>query len=186
MIYFIYIYIYIINTHFFHGNMWTHNLPAPNFIGFIAQLVEHHTGNCEVMGSNPVEVLNFFQASLRNCINCVHCEDHLFIFKNLGLGNLARHSFSLFDGNKSRPHTSKTSEQWLVWFKKPFWPQKYNSRGRKWGWVKMTSLSYAVMRMICLCHIELGWKSPVESFTFMKLQSVAGWEYACSVQKAAA
>ena len=32
-------------------------------------------------GSNPVEVLNFFQASLRNCINCVHCEDHFFIFK---------------------------------------------------------------------------------------------------------
>ena len=25
----------------------------------------------------PVEVLDFFQASLRNCINCVHnCEDH--------------------------------------------------------------------------------------------------------------
>ena len=26
------------------------------------------------------EVLNFFQASLRNCINCVHCDDHFFIF----------------------------------------------------------------------------------------------------------
>ena len=25
----------------------------------------------EVTGSNPVEVLNFFQASLRNCLNCV-------------------------------------------------------------------------------------------------------------------
>ena len=35
----------------------------------------------EVTGSNPVEVLNFFQASLRNCINCVHCDDHFFIFK---------------------------------------------------------------------------------------------------------
>ena len=33
----------------------------------------------EVTGSNPVEVLNFFQASLRNCINCVHCDDHFFI-----------------------------------------------------------------------------------------------------------
>ena len=31
----------------------------------------------EVTGSSPVEVLNFFQASLRNCKNCVHnCEDH--------------------------------------------------------------------------------------------------------------
>ena len=34
----------------------------------------------EVTGSSPVEVLNFFQASLRNCINCVHCDDHFFIF----------------------------------------------------------------------------------------------------------
>ena len=49
-------------------------------MGFIAQLVEHRTGNREVTGSNPVEVLNFFQASLRNCINCVHCDDHFFIF----------------------------------------------------------------------------------------------------------
>ena len=38
------------------------------------------TGNREVTGSNPVGVLNFFQASLRNCINCVHCDDHFFIF----------------------------------------------------------------------------------------------------------
>ena len=26
------------------------------------------------------QVLNFFQASLRNCINCIHCDDHFFIF----------------------------------------------------------------------------------------------------------
>ena len=51
---------YIINTHFFHGNIWTHNWPAPNVSGFIAQLVEHRTGNREVTGSNPVEVLHFF------------------------------------------------------------------------------------------------------------------------------
>ena len=44
-----------------HGNIWTHNWPAPNVSGFIAQLVEHRTGNREVTGSNPVEVLNFFQ-----------------------------------------------------------------------------------------------------------------------------
>ena len=31
----------------------------------------------EVTGSSPVEVLNFFQASFRNCKNCDHdCEDH--------------------------------------------------------------------------------------------------------------
>ena len=34
----------------------------------------------EVTCSNSVEVLNFFQASLRNRINCVHCDDHFFIF----------------------------------------------------------------------------------------------------------
>ena len=71
---------HIITTHFFHVNIWTHNWPAPNVSDFIAQLVEHRTGNREVTGSNPVEVLNFFQASLRNCINCVHCDDHFFIF----------------------------------------------------------------------------------------------------------
>ena len=73
---------YIINNHFFHGNVWTHNWPAPNVSDFIAQLVEHRTGNREVTGSNPVEVLNFFQA-LRNCINCVHCDDHFFIFSRV-------------------------------------------------------------------------------------------------------
>ena len=31
--------------------------------GFIAQLVEHRTGIAEVMGSNSVEALIFFQAS---------------------------------------------------------------------------------------------------------------------------
>ena len=60
---------YIINTHFFHS-------------GFIAQLVEHRTCNHEVTGSNPVEVLHcfFLQASLRNCLNCVHCDDYFFTF----------------------------------------------------------------------------------------------------------
>ena len=63
------------------GNIWTHNWPAPNVCGFIAQLVEHRTGNREVTGSNPIEVMNFFfQASLRNCVNCIHCDDHFFIF----------------------------------------------------------------------------------------------------------
>ena len=33
--------------------------------GFIAQLVEHRTGIAEVMGSNPVEALIFFQASFQ-------------------------------------------------------------------------------------------------------------------------
>ena len=56
---------YIINTHFFHGNIWTHNWPAPNVNGFIAQLVEHRTGNREVTGSNPVEVRDAYTALYR-------------------------------------------------------------------------------------------------------------------------
>ena len=42
-------------------------------------------GNQLLMGSNPVEVLNFFQAShLCNCINCVHnCKDHSLFFFDL-------------------------------------------------------------------------------------------------------
>ena len=52
--------------------------------GFIAQLVEHCTSNRKVTSSNPVEVLNFlFQAVLRNCINCVHCDDNFFIFTKI-------------------------------------------------------------------------------------------------------
>ena len=44
---------YIINTHFFYGNIWTHNWPAPNVSGFIAQLVEHHTGKSRGHGFKP-------------------------------------------------------------------------------------------------------------------------------------
>ena len=41
------------------------SLPSPSSdlkvpSGFIGQLVEHRTGNREVTGSNPLEVLNFF------------------------------------------------------------------------------------------------------------------------------
>ena len=44
--------------------------------GFVAQLVRVSHLYREVTGSNPVEVLTF-QASIRNCLNCVHnCEDH--------------------------------------------------------------------------------------------------------------
>ena len=44
--------------------------------GFIAQLVEHHTGIAEVMGLNPVEALIFFQASSFQLLKLeIHCED---------------------------------------------------------------------------------------------------------------
>ena len=71
---------YIINTHIFYGNVWTHNWPAPNVSDFLAQLVEHRTGIAKSRVQTPLKSWIFFQASLRNCINCVHCDDHLFIF----------------------------------------------------------------------------------------------------------
>ena len=78
-----YIYIsYNSNTHFFHGNISTHNWPAPNVSGFVAQLVEHHTRIARSRVQTPLKSwIFFFQASLRNCINCVYCDDHFFIFK---------------------------------------------------------------------------------------------------------
>ena len=67
-------------SNFFHGNIWTHNRPAPNISGFIAQLIEHCTGIPRSQVQTPLKSWIFFQASLRNCINCVHCDDHFFIF----------------------------------------------------------------------------------------------------------
>ena len=46
----------------------------------IAQLVEHRTGIAEVMGSNPVETLIFFQASFIQLLKLeVYCDDHSLI-----------------------------------------------------------------------------------------------------------
>ena len=46
--------------------------------GFIAQLVEHRTGIAQVTGSNPVEALIVFQASLFQLLKLeIHCEDHM-------------------------------------------------------------------------------------------------------------
>ena len=44
--------------------------------GFIAQLVEHCTGIAEVIGSNPVEDLIFFQSSSFQLLKLeVYCDD---------------------------------------------------------------------------------------------------------------
>ena len=48
--------------------------------GFITQLVEHRTGIARSRIQTLLKSWIFFQASLRNCINCVHCHDHFFIF----------------------------------------------------------------------------------------------------------
>ena len=63
------------------SDVWqTDNWPAPNVSGFIAQLVEHRTGIVRSQVQTPLKSWIFFQASLRNCINCVHCDNHFFIF----------------------------------------------------------------------------------------------------------
>ena len=46
-----------------HGKHELNKLTSLPMCGFIAQLVEQRTDNAEVMGSNPVEALIFFQAS---------------------------------------------------------------------------------------------------------------------------
>ena len=51
---------YIINTHFFQGNIWTHNWPSPNVSGFIAQLVEHRTGIARSRVQTPLKSWFFF------------------------------------------------------------------------------------------------------------------------------
>ena len=61
-----------------HGLIRTHKLPARNVNGFIAQLVRASHRFREVMhGFKPRSSPDFFQASIRNCLNCVYnCEDH--------------------------------------------------------------------------------------------------------------
>ena len=71
---------FIYTSHHFtpHGRYELNKLTSLPMCGFIAQLVEHCTGIAEVTGSNPVETLNFFQASS---------------FQLLKLENLLRWSF---------------------------------------------------------------------------------------------
>ena len=52
---------YIINTHFFQGNIWTHNWPAPYISGFIAQLVEHRTDIARSRVQTPLKSWIFFR-----------------------------------------------------------------------------------------------------------------------------
>ena len=51
---------YIINTLFFHGDIWTHNWPAPQRQWLHSSVGRASHRYREVTGSNPVEVLNFF------------------------------------------------------------------------------------------------------------------------------
>ena len=66
------------------GNAMLYQLSyeATDVSGFIAQLVEHRTGIARSRVQTPLKslIFFFFQASLRNCLNYVHCGDHFFIF----------------------------------------------------------------------------------------------------------
>ena len=65
----------IYNYEIFHINYWTADVKSSR--AFIAQLVRVSHRYHEVMGSNPLEVLNFSGFYPRNCINCVHnCKNH--------------------------------------------------------------------------------------------------------------
>ena len=71
-IYVSYIYIHLFILHGYITNSQYDQLP----VGLIAQLVEHCTGIAEVMGSNPVQAKNFFQAFFSQLLKlCSNCED---------------------------------------------------------------------------------------------------------------
>ena len=71
---------FIYTLHHFtpHGRYELNKLTLLPVCGFIAQLVEQHTGNAEVMGSNPVEALIFFfKLLLSSCLNWkIYWDDH--------------------------------------------------------------------------------------------------------------
>ena len=71
-IYVSYIYIHLFILHGYITNSQYDQLP----VGLIAQLVEHCTGIAEVMGSNPVQAWNFFQAFFSQLLKLrSNCED---------------------------------------------------------------------------------------------------------------
>ena len=70
---------YITSTFIPHRLLRTHNWLAPNFNGFIAQLLRASHRCSEVTGSNPVKVLTFSGFYIRNSIDCLHnCEGHTY------------------------------------------------------------------------------------------------------------
>ena len=84
-----------------NGNLQLSLLPM---CGFIAQLVEHRTGNVEVTGSNPVEAWIFFRLPISNCINWkIHCNDHFSLLSisavHIWIISYTLHRFSRENGN---------------------------------------------------------------------------------------
>ena len=71
--------------------------------GFIAQLVEHRTGIEEVMGSNPVEALIFFQASFFQLLKLEILLQWSFLHFHLQL----QYKYDYFKYTSHQPHTAK-------------------------------------------------------------------------------
>ena len=67
-----------------HGVIRSHKRPSPKVSGFIAQLVRASHQCREVMGSNPVEVLNASGFYICNCLIYIYnYEDHSILRSNL-------------------------------------------------------------------------------------------------------
>ena len=75
--------------------------------GFTAQLVEHRTGIAEVMGSNPFEGLNIFQASSFQLFKLeIYCDDHSL----LSFTTAVQYEFHIYFSNSLIIHKEKTKE----------------------------------------------------------------------------
>ena len=84
--------------------------------GFIAQLVEHHTGIAEVTGSNPIEALIFFRLLLSDC------DDHSSLsFELCFVGSQKLKicyivfSFFLAAGDINAPASAQANKTFLPW-----------------------------------------------------------------------
>ena len=76
-------------------------------------------------GFKPRGSPEFFQASLRNCINCVHCDDHFFIFMSL----LWWVKFPINSALKESGIEAESFESWYSWFLS-FSPQWFTTPAR--------------------------------------------------------
>ena len=122
---------YIINSHFFSREHMIPQLTCPQ-----RQLLHNSVGRAshryrEVTGSNPVEVLIFFfQASLRNCINCVHCDGHFFIF--ISFPQFIYDLFHILGVPSGK--CQRGEFVYLLW-SEPIQIFFHNFRGLKWIWI---------------------------------------------------
>ena len=88
--------------------------------GFIAQLVEHHTGIAEVTGSNPVEALIFFRLLYSNCLNwkfTAKITYPQFTYESFHIHYIIFNLVNIFDNE--RHHGPKVCAGfWIEWFQK--------------------------------------------------------------------